>query len=97
MNKVVLLSLGAVKTFRGYDVKLGVVQVSDGEFVEHLDSTFAEVALCNHNVKPGSALQVVAPFWFQTLKNEYQEELQSSLRSQVIQGNDVDIDFHYNM
>lgn len=94
MNQVVLLSLGAVKAFRSYNVTLGVVQVSDGEFVEHLDSTFAEVAICNHNVKPGSALQVVAPVWFQTLKNEYQEELQISLQSQMRQGNDVDIDYH---
>jgi hypothetical protein len=94
MGNMNVLGLGVVKAFRGYNVKLGVVQVSDGEFVQHLDATFAEVAICNHNVKPGSALQLVAPYWFQSIKSEYQEELQSSLQSQMIQGNDVDIDFH---
>lgn len=94
MGNMNALGLGVVKAFRGYKVALGVVQVSDGEFVEHLDTTFAEVAICNHTVKPGGALQVVAPLWFQSLKNEYKEELQSSLQSQVIQGNDVDVDFH---
>lgn len=92
MNQVAQ-GLETVKAFRGYPVKLGVVMVSDGEFANHLDTTFAEVALCNHTVKPGSALRVVAPVWFASLKSEYEEELQASLYSQVLQGNDVDIDF----
>lgn len=92
MNQAVA-GLGIVKAYRGYTVSSGAVQVSDAEFAEHLDMTFAEVAICNHTVKPGSALQLVAPIWFACIKDEYQQELQISLYAQMLQGNDVDIEF----
>lgn len=94
MNKVVLLSLGAVKAFRGYDVKLGVVQVSDSELVKHLDNTYAEVTICGLNVKPGGALLQLSPGMFQAIKVEFQEELQNSLQGQLAASNDVDVDWH---
>jgi hypothetical protein len=88
------LWLGNVKTFRDYAVIGGVVQLSDDELIKHLDNTFAEVAICNFNVKPGSVLQQIAPLMFRSAKNDYQEELQTTLQAQMMQGNDVDIEFH---
>lgn len=93
MNQV-LLSLGNVKAFRSYDVKLGVVQVSDAELVKHLDDTYAEVTVCGFNVKPGGALLQLSPGMFQAIKVEYQEELQHSLQGQLAARNDVDVEFH---
>jgi hypothetical protein len=92
MNQV-LLSLSSVKAFRDYSVKLGVVQVSDAEFVEHLNDTYSEVSVCGLNVKAGSALQQLSPMMFDAIKAEYQEELQHSLQGQLAAGNDVDIDW----
>lgn len=90
----VLLSLGNVKAFRGYSVKLGVVQVTDGELVKHLDDTYSEVTICGLNVKPGGALLQLVPLMFEAIKVEYQEELQNSLQGQLATSNDVDIDWH---
>jgi len=94
MNKVVLLSLGAVKAFRGYDVKLGVVQVTDQELEEHLNATYSEVTICGLNVKPGGALRQLSPGMFEAIKVEFQEELQNSLQGQLAASNDVDVDWH---
>lgn len=94
MNQVVLLSLGAVKAFRGYDVKLGVVQVSDSELVDYLNETYSEVTVCGLNVKPGDALLQLSPGMFQAIKVEYQTELQNSLQGQLATRNDVDVDWH---
>lgn len=94
MNKAVLLSLGNVKSFRGYNVASGVVHITDEDVIQHLDSTYDEVAICNYNVKPGGALHQLAPIMFQGVKSQYLEELQLSLQSQLAQGNDVDIEFH---
>lgn len=93
MNQV-LLTLGNVKAFRGYSVTLGIVQVTDCELVKHLDENYSEVVICNFNVKPGGALLQLAPLMFASIKEEYQEELQSCLQSQLVQSNDVDIEFH---
>lgn len=91
-NKV-LLALCSVKAFRDYAVIGGIVQVSDAELIQHLDDTYAEVVICNLNVKPGGALQQLSPLLFLSIKGEYQEELQTTLQSQLAQGNDVDIDW----
>jgi len=93
MNQVVL-ALGNVKAFRGYSVTLGTVVVSDDEFVKHLDDTYTDVVICNIGMAPGSVLQQVSPFTFEREKRDFQEELQTSLQSQMRQGNDVDIDFY---
>ena len=90
----VLLALGNVKAFRGYTVTAGAVQVTDSELVEYLDSTYSEVVICNFNVKPGGALQQLAPVMFEAIKVEYQEELQHSLQGQLVARNDVDVEFH---
>lgn len=91
---VAMLALAGVKAFRGYAVVRGVVQVTEGELVKYLDDTYSEVTICGLNVKPGGALLQLAPIMFQGIKNEYQEELQMSLQSQLASGNDVDIDWH---
>ena len=93
MNQV-LLSLSSVKSFRDYSVKLVVVLVSDDEFVTYLNETYSEVSVCGLNVKAGSALQQLAPLMFQTIRDEYQEELQATLQAQMVQANDVDIEFN---
>lgn len=90
----VLLSLNNVKSFRDYAVVGGVVQLTDNDLIAHLDNTYAEAVVCNLNVKPGNALRQLSPLMFDAIKNEYQEELQTSLQSQLIQDNDVDIEFH---
>ena len=90
----VLLALGNVKAFRGYNVTGGIVQLSDANLIEHLDNHYSEVVICNFNVKPGGALHQLAPVMFNSIKGEYQEELQMSLQSQLASGNDVDIEFH---
>jgi spore coat protein CotH len=94
MGNMNALGLGVVKAFRGHSVKLGVVQVSDGEFVEHLDDTYADAIICNVSYGAGAVLYSADIARFQSLKDEYQEELQNELKSQMRQGNDVDIDWH---
>lgn len=93
LNRV-LIALGNVKAFRSYNVTSGMVEVSDAEFVKHLDSTYGDAIICNVGFAPGAVLQQVSPLLFQSNKEEYKEELQMSLQSQLSQGNDVDIDFH---
>jgi hypothetical protein len=90
----VVMALGSVKSFRGYGVTGGVVSISDDDVVKHLDDTYSEVVICNINVKPGGALQMLCPMMFNSIKGEYQEELQMTLQSQILEGNDVDIEFH---
>lgn len=94
---VAFLAMASVKAFRDYDVKLGVVQVSDSELQSHLNDTYSEVSVCGLNVKSGDALKQLSPGMFEAIKVEYQEELQNSLYGQLATGNDVDIDYHYDM
>ena len=91
---IAMLALATVKSFRGYAVVKGVVQVSNSELVKHLDDTYAEVTICGLNVKPGGALLQLAPIQFEAIKREFQEELQYGLQGQLAACNDVDIDWH---
>uniref|UniRef100_A0AAU6VZ17 Uncharacterized protein n=2 Tax=unclassified bacterial viruses TaxID=12333 RepID=A0AAU6VZ17_9VIRU len=93
MNPV-LLSLGSVKAYRGYAVVRGVVQLTDNDVIDYLNSNYEEVVICNFNVKPGGALLQLAPIMFAGVKSSLHEELQHSLQGQLASGNDVDIDWH---
>lgn len=93
MSEVVLM-LGNVKAYRGVAVVGGVIQLSDEDAVRHLDSMYGEAIVCNVAFAPGGALRQLSPLLFELAKENYKEELQNSLMSQLIQGNDVDIDFH---
>lgn len=94
MQNLALQSLNNVKAFRGYAVIGGVVQLSDNEVVQHLDASYGDAIVCNVAFAPGDLLRQASPILFRNVANEYHEELQISLMSQLSQGNDVDIQFN---
>lgn len=89
-----LQSLGNVKAFRGYSVVGGILQLTIEDYAKHLDNTYAPAVVCNVSFDAGDALFNLSPSLFFTGKEEFQQELQAMLEGQLIQGNDVDIDFH---
>lgn len=90
---MVLSVMGDVKYYRDHVVSFGVVQVTGDEFVKHLNSTYGDAIVCNIGFTPGDVLRQVSPLQFERMKRDYEEELQLSLSSQLVQGNDVDIEW----
>lgn len=94
IQNLALQSLDNVKSFRGYAVTGGVVQLSDDEVVQHLDASYGDAIVCNVAFAPGDLLRQASPILFRNVANEYREELQTSFMSQLVQGNDVDMEFN---
>lgn len=82
-----------VKTFRGYDVTNGEVDLSDSEYEDILDELYGTVEICGMTYNVGSTLSGIDPVAFRCGKGDYESQLQSELEEQLSNEDDDDIEF----
>jgi hypothetical protein len=82
-----------VKSFKGYDVVNGEVQLSDSEYIDLLDEVYGDVKIGSLTYSAGSVLEAVDPIAFNCGKGEEESVHQADLEEQLENEDDNDIEF----
>lgn len=82
-----------VKTFRGFTVNKGQVDISNDEYMEMLDDMYGEVTICGMTYSAGAALEACDPTAFRCGLGDYESEIQSELEEAIENEDDSSIDW----
>jgi hypothetical protein len=82
-----------VKTFRGFDVNNGEVDLSDSEYGDYLDEMYEPVEVAGMTFNVSRIIQELDPVAWRCGMGDYESELQSELESQLNREDSDDIDF----
>ena len=82
-----------VKTFRGFTVTNGQVNINNNEYMELLDDVYGEVTICGMTYSAGAALEAIDPVAFRCGLGDYESEIQAELDEAIENEDDSDIDW----
>ncbi len=85
-------NLNSVSTFRGFDVRKGLIDISESEFIDFLNDVYCEdVTICGMTFSQGEALKNLDPVAFHCGLGDYESETQSELEEAIDNEDDSDI------
>lgn len=82
-----------VKTFRGYDVVNGQVDISNDQYMEFLDDVCGDVTICGMTYGHGQALEAIDPVSFRCGLGDYESEIQGELEEAIENEDDSEIEW----
>lgn len=82
-----------VKTFRGFTVTRGQVDISKDEYMEFLDEIYGDVTICGMKYSAGTALEACDPVAFRISLGDYESEIQAELEDAIENEDDSDIEW----
>lgn len=82
-----------VTTFKTFDVVNGEVELTEREYIDHLDECYDSVMVCGMSYSAGRVLSEVDPTAFRCGKGDYESEIQSELEAQLEREDESDIEF----
>lgn len=82
-----------VTKFRTFDVTDGQIDISESEYIDHLDDCYGEVSVCGMSYSAGRVLSEVDPVAFRCGWGDYESEIQSELEAQLEREDESDIEF----
>lgn len=87
------MNIQNVKTFRGFTVNNGQVDISKDEYMEFLDNVYGEVTICGMTYSAGAALEACDPVAFSVGLGDYESEIQSELEEAIENEDDSEIEW----
>lgn len=72
-------NINNVKSFNGYTVRNGQVDISKDEYMEFLDEIYGEVIICGLTYSAGTALEACDPVAFRIGLGDYESDIQAEL------------------
>lgn len=94
MNAAQFWNIENVKSFRGHDVKGCEIEMSDYDYVEHLNEIYGYVSVCGNEYGSGDILESQDPVAFRCGKSDHESYIQSELEEQLNNEDDSDIEFY---
>ena len=82
-----------VTKFRTFDVTNGQIDISESEYIDHLDECYGEVSICGLSYSAGRAQCEIDPTAFRCGLGDYESEIQSELEAQLEREDESDIEF----
>lgn len=93
MNAQQFWNIDNVSSFRNIDVRNGEIDMSESEYVDHLNECYGDVYLCGGTYGAGDLLKDADPVAFRCGKSEHESQIQSELEDQLNREDSADIDF----
>lgn len=93
MNAQQFWNIDNVSTFRSFDVRNGEVELTESEYVDHLNEIYGDVTVCGQTFSQGDLLQDADPVAFRCGKSDYESEIQSELEDQLSKEDSDQIEF----
>ncbi len=87
------MNIKNVKTFRGFNVVNGQVDISNSEYMEFLNDVYEPVNICGMEYDAGNALEAIDPVAFRCGLSDYESEIQSELEDAIESEDDSEIEW----
>lgn len=86
-------SVDNVKTFRGFDVTNGEVELSNEEYNDYIDEIYEPVKVAGMKFNVSRILEEIDPVAWRCGKSDYESELDSELQDAIDSEDDSEIEW----
>lgn len=93
ISKEKFWSVDNVKTFKGYDVDNGEVELSNEEYNDYIDEIYEPVEVAGMTFNVSRILEELDPVAWRCGKGDYESELDSELQAAIDNEDDSEIEW----